>query len=156
MNIPAGVSEGMQLSMAGKGNAARHGGVNGDLLILIEEEPHPDLLRDENDLIYNLLLDLPTAVLGGSIEVPTLDGKARIKVDPGTQPGKIFRLRGKGLPSVNRYGVGDLIVNVSVYIPENLNASEKKHFEDLKTAPNIQPTLTAKQRIFSKLRHMFE
>ena len=139
LNIPAGVSEGMQLSMAGKGNAARHGGVNGDLLILIEEEPHPDLLRDENDLIYNLLLDLPTAVLGGSIEVPTLDGKARIKVDPGTQPGKIFRLRGKGLPSVNRYGVGDLIVNVSVYIPENLNASEKKHFEDLKTAPNIQP-----------------
>ena len=88
LNIPAGVSEGMQLSMAGKGNAARHGGVNGDLLILIEEEPHPDLLRDENDLIYNLLLDLPTAVLGGSIEVPTLDGKARIKVDPGTQPGK--------------------------------------------------------------------
>ena len=79
LNIPAGVSEGMQLSMAGKGNAARHGGVNGDLLILIEEEPHPDLLRDENDLIYNLLLDLPTAVLGGSIEVPTLDGKARIK-----------------------------------------------------------------------------
>ena len=156
LNIPAGVSEGMQLSMAGKGNAARHGGVDGDLLILIEEEPHPDLLRDENDLIYNLLLDLPTAVLGGSIEVPTLDGKARIKVDPGTQPGKIFRLRGKGLPSVNRYGVGDLIVNVSVYIPENLNASEKKHFEDLKTAPNIQPTLTAKQRIFSKLRHMFE
>ena len=156
LNIPAGVSEGMQLSMAGKGNAARHGGVNGDLLILIEEEPHPDLLRDENDLIYNLLLDLPTAVLGGSIEVPTLDGKARIKVDPGTQPGKIFRLRGKGLPSVNRYGVGDLIVNVSVYIPENLNASEKKHFEDLKTAANIQPTLTAKQRIFSKLRHMFE
>ena len=78
----------MQLSMAGKGNAARHGGVNGDLLILIEEEPHPDLLRDENDLIYNLLLDLPTAVLGGSIEVPTLDGKARIKVDPVLNPEK--------------------------------------------------------------------
>ena len=156
VKIPAGVAEGMQLSMSGIGNAGRHNGIPGDLLIQIEEEPHPDLLRDENDLIYNLLLDLPTAVLGGSIEVPTLDGKARIKVDPGTQPGKIFRLRGKGLPSVNRYGVGDLIVNVSVYIPENLNASEKKHFEDLKTPPNIQPTLTAKQLIFSKLRHMFE
>ena len=156
LNIPAGVSEGMQLSMAGKGNAARHGGVNGDLLILIEEEPHPDLVRDENDLIYNLLLDLPTAVLGGSVDVPTLDGKARIKVEPGTQPGKIFRLRGKGLPSVNRYGVGDLIVNVSVYIPENLNAAEKKQFEEMKNSSNMQPTLTTKQRIFSKLRHMFE
>lgn len=89
LNIPAGVSEGMQLSMAGKGNAARHGGVNGDLLILIEEEPHPDLLRDENDLIYNLLLDLPTAVLGGSIEVPTLDGKARIKWIPVLNPENI-------------------------------------------------------------------
>ena len=113
-------------------------------------------MRDENDLIYNLLLDLPTAVLGGSVEVPTLDGKARIKVEPGTQPGKIFRLRGKGLPSVNRYGVGDLIVNVSVYIPENLSSSEKKTFEELKHSSNMQPTLTTKQRIFSKLRHMFE
>ncbi len=156
LNIPAGVAGGMQLSMSGKGNAARHGGVNGDLLILIEEEEHPDLVRDENDLIYNLMLDLPTAVLGGSIEVPTLDGKARIKVEPGTQPGKIFRLRGKGLPSVNRYGVGDLIVNVTVYIPEKLSAAEKKQFEEMKASENVQPTLAIKNRIFSKLRHMFE
>ncbi len=156
LNIPAGVAEGMQLSMSGKGNAARHGGVNGDLLIVIEEEKHPDLLRDENDLIYNLMLDLPTAILGGSIEVPTLDGKARIRIEPGTQPGKIFRLRGKGLPSVNRYGVGDLIVNVTVYIPETLSAEEKKTFENLKSSSNVQPSLATKQRIFNKLRHMFE
>ncbi len=156
LNIPAGVADGMQLSMSGKGNAARHGGVNGDLLIVIEEEKHADLLRDENDLIYNLMLDLPTAVLGGAVEVPTLDGKARIKIEPGTQPGKIFRLRGKGLPSVNRYGVGDLIVNVTVYIPESLSNDEKKTFENMKSSSNMQPSLTTKQRIFNKLRHMFE
>ena len=95
INIPAGVMEGMQLSMSGKGNAARHGGVNGDLLILIEEEPHDELLRDENDLIYNALLDFPTAALGGTLEIPTIDGKVKVKIDPGTQPGKVLRLRGK-------------------------------------------------------------
>ena len=126
LNIPAGVADGMQLSMSGKGNAARHGGVNGDLLILIEEEPHPELLRDENDLIYNLLLNFSTAALGGTVEVPTIDGKAKVKIDAGTQPGKVLRLRGKGLPSVNRYGVGDLLVNVSVYVPESLNTEEKR------------------------------
>ena len=156
INIPAGVSEGMVVNVPGKGNAGRHNGVPGNIQVYIEEEPNDTFVRDDNDIIYNLLLDLPTAVLGGSVEVPTLDGKARIKVEPGTQPGKIFRLRGKGLPSVNRYGVGDLIVNVSVYIPENLNAGEKKTFEELKNSANMQPTLTTKQRIFSKLRHMFE
>ena len=107
INIPAGVMEGMQLSMSGKGNAARHGGVNGDLLILIEEEPHDELLRDENDLIYNALLDFPTAALGGTLEIPTIDGTVKVKIDPGTKPGKVLRLRGKGLTSVNRSGEGD-------------------------------------------------
>ena len=92
----------MQLTMSGKGNAARHGGINGDLLVVIEEEKHPDLIRDENDLIYNLMLDFTTAALGGSVEVPTIDGKAKVKIEAGTQPGKVLRLRGKGLPSVNR------------------------------------------------------
>ena len=115
INIPAGVAEGMQLSMNGKGNAARHGGINGDLLILIEEEPHPELIRDENDLLYNLLLSVPQAALGATVEVPTIDGKAKLKIEPGTQPGKVLRLRNKGLPSINSYGTGDLLVNVSVY-----------------------------------------
>ena len=100
LNIPAGVGEGMQLSLTGKVNAARHGGVAGDLLILIEEEQHPELIRDENDLLYNLLLTIPQAALGGSVEVPTVDGKVKVKIEPGTQPGKVLRLRNKGLPSV--------------------------------------------------------
>lgn len=156
INIPAGVMEGMQLSMSGKGNAARHGGVNGDLLILIEEEPHPDLLRDENDLIYNALIDFPTAALGGTLEIPTIDGKVKVKIEAGTQPGKVLRLRGKGLPSVNRYGVGDLLVNLSVYIPENLNAEEKKGIEKFMGQPNFTPTKSIKDRIFAKIRRMFE
>lgn len=156
INIPAGVMEGMQLSMSGKGNAARHGGVNGDLLILIEEEPHPDLLRDENDLIYNALIDFPTAALGGTLEIPTIDGKVKIKIDPGTQPGKVLRLRGKGLPSVNRYGVGDLLVNLSVYIPEKLNAEEKKAIEKFLGQPSFTPSKSIKERIFAKIKRMFE
>lgn len=156
LNIPAGVADGMHLSMSGKGNAARHGGVNGDLLILIEEEPHPELLRDENDLIYNLLLNFSTAALGGTVEVPTIDGKAKVKIDAGTQPGKVLRLRGKGLPSVNRYGVGDLLVNVSVYVPESLNTEEKRTIEKLGSSKNFVPTQSVKEKIFSKLRHMFD
>ncbi|MBS1352378.1 MAG: molecular chaperone DnaJ [Coprobacter sp.] len=155
INIPAGVSEGMQLSMSGAGNATRHGGINGDLLILVQEEPHPELLRDENDLIYNALIDFPTAALGGTLEVPTIDGKAKVKIEPGTQPGKVLRLRGKGLPSVNRYGVGDLLVNLSVYVPESLTAEERKKIEELRT-PGFTPSKSVKDRIFSKLRHMFE
>ena len=156
LNIPAGVADGMQLSMSGKGNAARHGGVNGDLLILVEEEPHPELLRDENDLIDNLLLNFSTAALGGTVEVPTIDGKAKVKIDAGTQPGKVLRLRGKGLPSVNRYGVGDLLVNVSVYVPESLNTEEKRTIEKLGSSKNFAPTQSVKEKIFSKLRHMFD
>ena len=156
INIPAGGMEGMQLSMSGKGNAARHGGVNGDLLILIEEEPHDELLRDENDLIYNALLDFPTAALGGTLEIPTIDGKVKVKIDPGTQPGKVLRLRGKGLPSVNRYGVGDLLVNLSVYIPEKLNSEEKKSIEKFVGQQNFTPTKSIKDRIFAKIKRMFE
>ena len=156
INIPAGVMEGMQLSMSGKGNAARHGGVNGDLLILIEEEPHDELLRDENDLIYNALLDFPTAALGGTLEIPTIDGKVKVKIDPGTQPVKVLRLRVKCLPSVNRYGVGDLLVNLSVYIPEKLNSEEKKSIEKFVGQQNFTPTKSIKDRIFAKIKRMFE
>ena len=148
INIPAGVQEGMQLSMSGKGNAARRGGVNGDLLVLVEEEEHPELIRDDNDLIYNLLLSLPTAILGGSVEIPTIEGKAKIKIETGTQSGKILRLKGKGLPSVNSYGTGDLLVNIAVYIPESISKEEKKIFENLEKSPPFLPSKSAKKTIF--------
>lgn len=156
INIPAGVMEGMQLSMNGKGNAARRGGVNGDLLILVEEEPHPELIRDENDLIYNLLITVPMATLGGSVEVPTVDGKVKVSISAGTQPGKVLRLRGKGLPSVNRYGTGDLLINIGVYIPENLNKEEKALMEKLENSNNVKPNASASKDFFSRFRNMFE
>lgn len=155
LKIPKGVAQGMQLSMQGKGNAARRGGTNGNLLILIEEEEHPDFLRDENDLVYNLLLTIPQAASGCKIEVPTIDGHAQITIDPGTQPGKILRLRNKGLPSVNGYGNGDQIINVSVYIPESLNKNEQKALKELEKSENFTPTTETKKRIFSGFRKMF-
>ncbi len=156
INIPAGVMEGMQLSMSGKGNAARRGGVNGDLLVLVEEEAHPELIRDENDLIYNLLLTVPMATLGGSVEVPTVDSKVKVTITPGTQPGKVLRLRGKGLPNVNRYGTGDLLVNIGVYIPENLSKDEKALIEKLGNSANVKPNTAASKNFFSHFRNMFE
>lgn len=155
-NIPAGVADGMVLTLKGKGNAARHGGVNGDLLVVIEEEKDPELIRDGNDIIYNLMLDFPTAALGGSVEVPTINGRARVKIAPGTQPGKVLRLRGKGLPSTEGYGTGDELVNIMVYVPESLNDEEKAAFEKLKDNQNLKPSESAKNRIFSKLRHIFD
>lgn len=154
-HIPAGVTDGMTLTMRGQGNAPRHGGVNGDLLIVIQEEKDPDLIRDGNDLIYNLMLDIPTAALGGSAEVPTVEGRARLKIAPGTQPGKVLRLRGKGLPEMNSNMKGDLLVNVMVYVPEALTDTEKAAIESLKNAPNIMPTESTSKRIFSRLRHIF-
>ncbi|MDR1557534.1 MAG: molecular chaperone DnaJ [Tannerellaceae bacterium] len=156
IQIPPGVAEGMQLSMSGKGNAARHGGINGDLLILVEEEPHPELIRDENDLLYSLLLSVPQAALGSSVEVPTIDGKVKVKIEPGTQPGKVLRLRNKGLPSVNNYGTGDLLINISIYIPETLSDQEKSMLNKLENSPNFQPKKTVKDKIFSKFRNMFD
>lgn len=156
INIPAGVAEGMQLSMSGKGNAARHGGVNGDLLIVIEEERHDELLRDDNDLVYNLLLSISTAALGGSVEVPTLDGKAKVKIEPGTQPGRVLRLRNKGLPSINRYGTGDLLINISIYIPEKLDDSEKKILTNLEDSSNFKPNKSVKDKIFQHFRNLFD
>jgi molecular chaperone DnaJ len=156
INIPAGVMEGMQLSVSGKGNAARRGGVNGDLLVLVEEEPHPELIRDENDLIYNLLLTVPMATLGGSVEVPTVEGKVKVTIAPGTQPGKVLRLRGKGLPNVNRYGTGDLLVNIGIYIPESLNKEEKAVMEKLGKSDNVKPNAAASRNFFAHFRNMFD
>ncbi len=155
-NIPAGVSDGMVLTVKGKGNAPMHGGINGDLLVVIEEIKHPELIRDGNDVIYNLMLDISTAALGGSAEVPTINGRARLKIAPGTQPGKILRLRGKGLPSTDGSPIGDELVNVMVYIPEQLTDEEKAIFEQLKDKPGMKPSQSTKDRIFSKLRHIFD
>ncbi|KAA3159712.1 molecular chaperone DnaJ, partial [Akkermansia sp. BIOML-A61] len=156
VQIPAGVAEGMQLSMSGKGNAGKHNGVPGDLLILVEEEPHPDLIRDENDLIYNLLLSFPTAALGGAVEIPTIDGKVKVKIDSGTQPGKVLRLCGKGLPNVNGYGTGDLLVNVSIYVPEALNKEEKSALEKMEDSDNFKPSTSVKEKIFKKFKSFFD
>ncbi|MDR0940057.1 MAG: molecular chaperone DnaJ [Mediterranea sp.] len=156
VKIPAGVADGMQLSMGGKGNAGKHNGVPGDLLILVEEEQHPDLIRDDNDLIYNLLISFPTAALGGAVEIPTIDSRVKVKIDPGTQPGKVLRLRGKGLPDVNGYSTGDLLVNVSVYIPETLSKDEKNTLEKMETSDNFKPSTSVKEKIFKKFKSFFD
>ena len=156
VNIPAGVHDGMQLSMRGKGNAGKRNGIAGDLLILIEEEKHPTLVRDGNDLIFSLLLDIPTAILGGHAEIPTIDGKAKITIEAGTQPNKVMRLRGKGLPALNGYGRGDIIVNISVYIPETLNKEEKKAFENFRKSDNFMPSDSIKEKIFRRFKNFFD
>ncbi len=156
--IPAGVSDGQTLTLRDHGNAPRHGGRRGDLLVVIEEIKHPDLIRDGSDIIYNLMLDLPTAILGGSVEVPIIGGKARLKIAPGTQPGKVLRLRGKGLPSTE-YGQtarGDELINVMVYVPEKLSEKEREAIESIKDSPNLVPSEDEKRRLFSKFKHIFE
>ena len=158
-HIPAGVEDGQTLTLPGKGNFPQRGGSTGrpgDLLIVVEEVKHPELIRDGNDVIYNLMLDLPTAALGGSVEVPTISGRARLNIAAGTQPGKVLRLRGKGIKDYQSGTPGDELVNVMVYIPENLNDKEKAAIEQLKGEPNVTPTEETKRRIFSKLRHLFE
>ena len=157
IKIPAGVGEGMMINVPEKGNAAPRGGINGDIQVIIEEAPHPDLIRDENDLIYNLLLTVPQATLGDTVEVPTIDGKARIKIEPGTQPGTALRLRGKGLPAVQGYGYGkgDIVVNISVYIPEHLTREEKDAISSLKDIEYLQPTSSIKDKIFKAFRNYF-
>ena len=155
-NIPAGVAEGMQLSLSGKGNAARRGGVNGDLIVLIEEEEHPELVRDGNDLLYNVFIGYPEAVLGETVEIPTIEGKVKVKIEAGTQPGRILRLRGKGLPDVNGYGKGDLLAKVNVWIPKNLSKDEKKLVEKMRETEGFKPGSGDKKSIFSKMKDFFD
>jgi molecular chaperone DnaJ len=157
INIPAGVGKGMQMTVGGKGNAPRRGGVNGDLLVVIDEEEHSDLIREGNDLIYNLFISIPDAVLGTHVEVPTVDNNVKIKIEPGTQPGKILRLRGKGLPEVNGYGRGDLLVNVNVWIPKSMNREESKIFEKFKDSDSFTPNPDKNDRgFFERMRGYFE
>ena len=154
--IPAGAQEGQTFSLRGKGNYPKGGGVPGDLLVVVEEIKHPELIRDGADVIYNLMLDIPTAVLGGSVEVPTIGGRARLNIPAGTQPGKVLRLRGKGLPDNENGGRGDELINIMVYMPEKLTDEQKRIFESLRGTPGIQPGEADRNRIFSKFKHLFE
>jgi len=154
--IPAGVGEGMALTVTGKGNAARRGGVNGDLQVLIEEIPEPELVRDGNDLIHNLNITVTMALLGGTAEVPTVDGRAKIKIAPGTHAGKVLRLGGKGIPDVNGYGRGDELIVVDITIPSKLNAEEKRLVEQLAEQPGFRKAEPVKnQNIFERMKSFF-
>ena len=158
IKIPAGVAGGMVVNVPGKGNAGIHNGVAGNIQVLIEEEPSDTFIREEKDLIYNLLLDFPAAALGGQVEVPTISGgKVKIKIEPGTQPGKTLRLRGKGLPAIQGYGhsTGDLVVHISVYVPKTLTKEKKKEIEEMKKSDNFKGDTTTKQTIFQKFRSYF-
>ncbi len=156
INIPAGVQEGMQLSLSGKGNAAPRGGIPGDLIVLVEEVPHEKLIRDDMNLLYDHHISFPEAVLGTSIEVPTLEGKARIKIEPGTQGGKVLRLKGKGLPSVNAYGRGDLLVNINIWTPQSVNNEEKEMLNRLRESENFKPKPKKSDKsFFERMKDVF-
>ncbi|GAB5524046.1 MAG: molecular chaperone DnaJ [Roseivirga sp.] len=156
IKIPAGVSDGMQLSMSGKGNMAPGGGVPGDLLIVIEEAEHDVLKRDGNNIVFDLYINFADAALGSSVEVPTIDGAVRIKIDAGTQSGKILRLRGKGVRDINGYGKGDQLIHVNVWTPKKLSSEEKEILERLRSADNFTPKPGKGEKgFFEKIREFF-
>lgn len=156
IEIPAGVGNDMQLTVRGKGNAGPHNGINGDLIVVIEEEESKEFERDGSNLIYNLFLTIPEAILGTQAEVPTIDGKVRVKIAPGTQSGKVLRLRGKGLPNINSYGSGDMLVNVNVWIPKKVTKEEEKMLEELAKSENFKPNPTDEEKsFFNRIRDYF-
>ncbi len=157
VRIPAGVHEGIQLSVNGKGNAGPRGGVPGDLIVVIEEAPHEFLMRDGNNLYFEHHASIPDAALGNSVDIPTLEGKARIKIEPGTQSGKVLRLKGKGLPDINGYKRGDLLVNIQVWTPTHLTSDEKKVIEKMRDSHNFKPNPSKKEKsFFDRMREYFE
>jgi molecular chaperone DnaJ len=156
IDIPAGVQDGMQLSLSGKGNTGERGGAPGDLIVLIEEEPHAELQRDNLNVIFDMHISFPDAVFGANLEVPTIDGRAKIKIPPGTQSGKIFRLKGKGFPSINSYEKGDQLIHVNVWTPQELSADEKVVVEKMKDSKNFQPHPEKNEKsFFTKMKEMF-
>ncbi len=156
IKIPAGVADGMQLSMSGKGNDAPGGGVPGDLLILIEEKEDKILKRDGNNVIYDLHLNFADAALGTTVEIPSIGGKVRIKIEPGTQSGKMLRLRGKGIKDINGYGAGDQLIYVNVWVPKKLTADEKAKLESLRSAPHFQPNPENPEKgFFERMKEYF-
>jgi molecular chaperone DnaJ len=156
IDIPAGVQEGMQLSISGKGNAGERGGSPGDLIVLVEEEAHPQLHRDGLNVAFDLYISFPDAVFGTQVEVPTIDGRAKIKIPPGTQSGKIFRLKGKGFPQVNSYEKGDQLIQINVWTPQHVSADEKQILEKMQESPNFEPKPEKNEKsFFDKVREMF-
>lgn len=156
INIPAGVADGMQLSLSGKGNAAPRGGVPGDLIVLIEEVPHEIFERQESNLYYNAFITFPQAAMGDTIEIPTLTGKVKVKIESGTPSGKVLRLKGKGLPEVNGYGRGDLLVSLNVWVPKSLTREEKELLHKLNESFNFQPNPSKQERgFFDKMKDLF-
>ena len=156
IEIPAGVQEGMQLSMNGKGNAGERGGAPGDLIIQIEEEPHTELHRDGLNVAYDLHISFPDAAFGTHLEVPTIDGRAKIKIPPGTQSGKIFRLKGKGFPEVQGYAKGDQLIQVNVWTPQHLSAEEKEALEKMNNSDNFKPRPSKGDKsFFERVREAF-
>ncbi len=156
VKIPAGVEAGMQMTVQGEGHAAKNNGINGDLLVVIEEQEHPELRREGSNLFYTKVVSIMDAVLGCEVEIPCLDGKYKVKVEPGTQSGTVVRLRGKGLPSVNSYGTGDLYVKIAVWIPKKLSREEKALFESIRNNDSFKPNPSKEDRsFFEKLKDLF-
>lgn len=156
IDIPAGVQEGMQLNISGKGNAGERGGAAGDLVILIEEEQHKELQREGLNVAYELHIPFPDAVFGTQVEVPTIDGRAKIKIPPGTQSGKVFRLKGKGFPAVNSYEKGDQLVQVNIWTPQAVSSDERAALEKLGRSENFKPAPDKNEKsFFDKMREMF-
>ncbi len=156
VKIPAGVEAGMQMTVQGEGHAAKNNGINGDLLVVIEEQEHPDFRREGSNLLYTKVISIVDAMLGCEVEIPCLDGKYKVKVEPGTQSGTVVRLRGKGLPSVNSYGTGDLYVKIAVWIPKKLTKEEKALFESIKHNDSLRPNPTKEDKsFFEKLKDLF-
>jgi len=156
INIPAGVQEGMQLSLGGKGNAGERGGMPGDLIVLIEEEAHKELQRDGLNVAYELHISFPDAIFGTTVEVPTIEGRAKIKIPPGTQSGKIFRLKGKGFPEVNGYARGDQLIHVNIWTPQNITHEEKEMLQQMNDSPNFKPQPGKSEKsFFDKVKEVF-
>ena len=156
IQVPAGVTDGMQLAIQGKGNAGPRGGVPGDLMVMVEEKPHDLFERQDQNLYYNAFITFADAALGSSVEIPTLHGKVRVKIEQGTPSGKVLRLKGKGLPAVQGYGRGDLLVSINVWVPKNLNKEEKALLEKLRSQPNFQPNPSKQERgFFEKMKDLF-
>ena len=158
VRIPAGVEAGMQLTLQGQGHAAKNNGINGDLLVVIEEVEHKDLKREGNNLFYTKIISLPEAILGGDVEIPGIDGTYKIKVDPGTQSGTVVKLKGRGLPTVNGYGgTGDLYVKIAVWIPRKLEKEDKAVIESLRGKESFKPNPTKEDKgFFDRLKDLFD